>query len=385
IDPHSSRSPRGSTGRGSASTSDSHISRIDLVGKDAIVIKDGLQVTEFREGLLPWALQRPVGLVFDPGLARAEEWAIVGRVRAHPALGQLPLMLVEGDGISPAAPAVGVARKPMREQDLVRTLPLLKPQAGNAPVLVVDDDLAARELFVRVVRATFPDRDILIAADGQAALALIAHHVPALVILDLSMPEVDGFAVLAALRTTPATAHVPVLVLSGAVLTDAELRQLNHLRVTFQSKNILDDDELAASMRQLLVGVDRPAQQTSALVRRAVAYLQNHYARLLTRDEVAAAIGVHKDYLSRIFQQELGISPWEYLLRYRVKQARQLLRSTAAPITAIASQVGFEDSAYFSRVFRKHTGCSPRDYREQPEPGSEQPGTRPPLNPGLAA
>ena len=44
---------------------DSHISRIDLVGKDAIVLKDGKQVTEFREGLLPWALQRPVALVFD--------------------------------------------------------------------------------------------------------------------------------------------------------------------------------------------------------------------------------------------------------------------------------------------------------------------------------
>ena len=44
---------------------DSHISRIDLVGKDAIVLKEGKQVTEFREGLLPWALQRPVGLCFD--------------------------------------------------------------------------------------------------------------------------------------------------------------------------------------------------------------------------------------------------------------------------------------------------------------------------------
>ena len=44
---------------------DSHISRIDLIGKDAIVLKDGRQVTEFREGLLPWALQRPVALVFD--------------------------------------------------------------------------------------------------------------------------------------------------------------------------------------------------------------------------------------------------------------------------------------------------------------------------------
>ncbi|MFN3584914.1 cobaltochelatase subunit CobS [Phenylobacterium sp.] len=44
---------------------DSHISRIDLVGKDAIVLKDGKQVTEFREGILPWAIQRPIALVFD--------------------------------------------------------------------------------------------------------------------------------------------------------------------------------------------------------------------------------------------------------------------------------------------------------------------------------
>ena len=44
---------------------DSHISRIDLIGKDAIVLRDGAQVTEFREGLLPWALQRPMALVFD--------------------------------------------------------------------------------------------------------------------------------------------------------------------------------------------------------------------------------------------------------------------------------------------------------------------------------
>jgi len=44
---------------------DSHVSRIDLVGKDAIVLKDGRQVTEFREGMLPWALQRPIALVFD--------------------------------------------------------------------------------------------------------------------------------------------------------------------------------------------------------------------------------------------------------------------------------------------------------------------------------
>src|SRR5881394_21563 len=44
---------------------DSHVSRIDLVGKDAIVLRDGKQITEFREGMLPWAIQRPIALVFD--------------------------------------------------------------------------------------------------------------------------------------------------------------------------------------------------------------------------------------------------------------------------------------------------------------------------------
>jgi cobaltochelatase CobS len=60
---------------------DSHISRIDLVGKDAIVLKDGKQVTEFREGLLPWALQRPTALVFDEyDAGRADVMFVIQRV-----------------------------------------------------------------------------------------------------------------------------------------------------------------------------------------------------------------------------------------------------------------------------------------------------------------
>src|SRR5690554_1949257 len=60
---------------------DSHISRIDLVGKDAIVLRDGKQVTEFREGLLPWALQHPVALVFDEyDAGRADVMFVIQRV-----------------------------------------------------------------------------------------------------------------------------------------------------------------------------------------------------------------------------------------------------------------------------------------------------------------
>ena len=59
---------------------DSHISRIDLIGKDAIVLRDGKQVTEFREGILPWALQNPTALVFDERAGRADVMFVIQRV-----------------------------------------------------------------------------------------------------------------------------------------------------------------------------------------------------------------------------------------------------------------------------------------------------------------
>ena len=63
---------------------DSHISRIDLVGKDAIVVKEGMQVTEFREGILPWALQHPVALVFDEyDAGRPDVMFVIQRVLEH--------------------------------------------------------------------------------------------------------------------------------------------------------------------------------------------------------------------------------------------------------------------------------------------------------------
>ena len=70
---------------------DSHVSRIDLVGRDAIVVKDGQQITEFREGILPWALQRPVALVFDEyDAGRPDVMFVIQRVlEAH---GKLTLL-----------------------------------------------------------------------------------------------------------------------------------------------------------------------------------------------------------------------------------------------------------------------------------------------------
>ena len=79
------------------------------------------------------------------------------------------------------------------------------------------------------------------------------------------------------------------------------------------------------------------------------------------------AVGASEDYLSRVFSRELSLSPWDYLNRYRIQRAKELLHRTNDSIRSIAHQVGFKDQAYFSRVFRKQTGSSPNEFRGTPE------------------
>jgi len=111
--------------------------------------------------------------------------------------------------------------------------------------------------------------------------------------------------------------------------------------------------------------VAAPPGYASSLVQRAVTFMQHNYAAPLTRQAIADSVGVSKDYLGRMFHEELGFSIWEYLLRYRVMRARVLLRSTDMSIAEIAERVGFPDAAYFSRIFRQRTGCTPREFRTQ--------------------
>ena len=84
-----------------------------------------------------------------------------------------------------------------------------------------------------------------------------------------------------------------------------------------------------------------------------------------TRWEVAEAVGTSEYYLSRIFNQDLGLSPWTYLKRLRMLHAKALLHETDRSIKVIARQVGINDPAYFSRVFNQETGLPPSVYRKK--------------------
>ncbi len=92
-------------------------------------------------------------------------------------------------------------------------------------VVVVDDTPEARRLIRRILQSQ-GDFEIFEATDGREALELIARELPDLVILDLMMPEVDGFAVLDSLRSQPETANIPVIVATAKELTVDEKSRL---------------------------------------------------------------------------------------------------------------------------------------------------------------
>ena len=83
----------------------------------------------------------------------------------------------------------------------------------------------------------------------------------------------------------------------------------------------------------------------------------------VTRADIARHVGLDEDYLTYCFRQELGVTPIAYLNRYRVNQAKGLLTQTDKSVTFIAQEVGFTDSRYFSRIFRREVGVSPDAFR----------------------
>jgi len=96
-----------------------------------------------------------------------------------------------------------------------------------------------------------------------------------------------------------------------------------------------------------------------------LAYIHQHYAEKITLDQVAQAALISKRECLRCFQSCIQKTPIEYLLDYRVRVAEKLLRTTSLSVTQIALQTGFSNSAYFTKMFREHSGLSPSQYRKQ--------------------
>ena len=240
---------------------------------------------------------------------------MVRRIRNHPRLSQLPFILYgQGESARRSLGLTSVVVKPISAPTLLDAINALGPEEMTGPILIVDDDPVARQAYRNVIAQGLPGYPVCAVNDGAAALAAMAGQTPSLVLLDLMMPEMDGFDVLDRMRADPRTLAVPVVILTSKVLNLDDIKRIQqHTRVVVQSKGVLVDAEIVATLHRSVFGAESLPPQTSALVKRAVAYMHQNYTRPLARWEIAEAIGVSENYFSRLFNQELGLSPWDYL------------------------------------------------------------------------
>lgn len=98
-------------------------------------------------------------------------------------------------------------------------------------------------------------------------------------------------------------------------------------------------------------------------VQRAMDYIRRNIDRDLSRAEIAEAIYLNPEYLSRLFKRETGSSLNDYILTEKMRTAQSLLGDTNIPVSLIATKVGYSNFSYFSQVFKKYTGLSPLEYR----------------------
>lgn len=99
-------------------------------------------------------------------------------------------------------------------------------------------------------------------------------------------------------------------------------------------------------------------------IRDIISYIEANYASSLTLEDISESIHICRSECSRLFKKYMQISLFDFVSQYRIEKSIQYLTSTNFSIIEIAGLVGFNDSNYYAKVFRKHKGCSPTQYRQ---------------------
>jgi signal transduction histidine kinase/DNA-binding response OmpR family regulator len=199
------------------------------------IAKEGYRLLHAYDGAEALEIARrekPDVITLDVMMPKLDGWSVLGKLKSDPALASTPVIMLTIVDERTLGYSLGAAEYMTKPIDRNRLLELLRrfaartDKAGEAVVLVVDDSEDVRA----VVRQTVEKSGLktVEAENGQAALDWLAKNpVPALVLLDLMMPVMDGFTFLERVQSIPALARMPIVVLTAKDLTEAERRMVN--------------------------------------------------------------------------------------------------------------------------------------------------------------
>lgn len=247
-------------------------------------------------------------------------------------------------------------------------------------IMVVEDNAELREFIVAELATTYRIRS---AANGYEGLVLAKDELPDIIISDLMMPRMDGYALIEQLRNDPATNHIAIILLTASIEADSRLKGLeygadeyltkpfNMGELRLRLRNLLNrQQKLQEQYRRQLAQSDAPTPLTDEpLVRVQDLFLRRLYQLVEERlDDSTLSIEWLSDQLAMSrktlylkVHSLTQLSPTELIRQYRLRKSVDLLRK-GHNASETAYMVGFESPSYFTKVFREFYQQTPTDY-----------------------
>ncbi|HEV2953940.1 MAG TPA: response regulator, partial [Candidatus Dormibacteraeota bacterium] len=227
----------------------------------------GFKTAEARGGPEALALARelhPAAITLDIQMPEMDGWTVLSALKHDKALADIPVVIVSVVEDREGAMSLGAfdcLTKPVDKDRLVNTLRSALPSIEGADVLCVDDEAPAREL---VARALSPSGiTVRQASSAMECLRMVDEKIPDAILVDLMMPEMSGFELVARLRARRALSGVPIVVLSARVLSSEEVQMLEGGVTRFISKSDLQVSNLGPTVRQAIEHARVPAHASS--------------------------------------------------------------------------------------------------------------------------
>ena len=247
-------------------------------------------------------------------------------------------------------------------------------------ILVVDDEPAIRFLL----RDIFAEQYIVYEAEnGRQALEFMQHTLPDLVISDIMMPEIGGLELCNKVKGTPATCHIPFVLLSAKGSLEHKTEGYDagadaYIPKPFDTTHIQVRVRKLLEYRARLLNVFKKEDIQAGLAEEELENTDKQFLNDLVRlieenmddTELDSALleekmNISKTQLYRKLKALSDMAPAEFIRHVRLQRACQLLQSTQLTVSEIFYKTGFNNRSYFFREFKKRYNCSPKEYRDQ--------------------
>lgn len=246
--------------------------------------------------------------------------------------------------------------------------------SGMLKVLVVEDEERIRKGLKKLLEELVGGYSVIAeGCNGKEGLELFEIHKPDILITDIRMPQMNGLDMIRHLRSKGFA--VPVIILSGYDefiyvrqalrddVVDYILKPIDHAEFA-KAVQKAKDQLLTAQNKDSMELSEEEECEESRVIRQIKKLVQQNLDKELLLFDIAEEVNLNYNYLSGLFKEQTGMNFSDYLIKERINKACRLLKDTNLKIYDISSLCGYSNTKYFMVLFKRITGETPSEYRE---------------------